>query len=110
MVAVAATGALAVAAPAAAAEPVTSTSATLCPQGWFCGWPEPDYQGDWGGGDSPNTCYTPMDGSLSVSNQMGHTIRFFSEEGCQGAYFDLETGNGSSWTPFPVHSANTGWY
>lgn len=82
----------------------------VCPEGWFCGYVAPDYQGEWVGGAESYICYTPLNNAQSVANRTGHTIRFFSQSNCRGEYFDLTTGFGMTQTPFPVASTSTGWY
>lgn len=86
------------------------TEASVCPVGWFCGFDQPGYQGDWVGGAEPFICYTPMNDATSVANRTGHTIRFFSEPSCQGEHFNVITDHGVTQTPFPVASTSTGWY
>ncbi|MFD0559509.1 peptidase inhibitor family I36 [Stackebrandtia endophytica] len=82
----------------------------VCPQGWFCGFQQPSYQGEWVGGADSYICYTPLNDAQSVANRTGHTIRFFSQPHCQGEYFDLTTGYGMTHTPFAVASTSTAWY
>ncbi|GAA0714159.1 hypothetical protein GCM10010199_13920 [Dactylosporangium roseum] len=111
----AAAAVLALAMPAAAkGSPATETPqkgeisvATLCPSGWFCVWPQANFQGQWVGGKSRHTCYTPFSSGHSVSNQLGVRIRVYSKTGCTGSYFDLATGHYSNPTPFNVRSVAT---
>ncbi|RJO74091.1 hypothetical protein D5S18_18190 [Nocardia panacis] len=81
---------------------------TLCPQGWFCVWNKPHFQGNWLGGTVVGTCYTPFPapaGLNSVSNQTGHTVRLYSQEGCGGIHQDIGTGMGVDPTSIKVRAA-----
>ncbi|GAA4894111.1 peptidase inhibitor family I36 protein [Stackebrandtia albiflava] len=96
---------------AAATETTTATEAAeSCPQGWFCGYDEVGYQGEWFGGAETDVCYTPMNGVRSVANRMGREIRFYSEPNCLGEFFDVPHEHGVTGTAFPVASVSTARY
>lgn len=88
--------------------PHAAAVGTLCPSGWFCVWPQPNFHGSWKGGNHRNTCYSPFRPvGHSVSNQTGRTIRVYSRINCTGSYFDLPTHHYSNPTPFAVQSVVT---
>ncbi|WP_043263077.1 peptidase inhibitor family I36 protein [Streptomyces sp. CT34] len=88
-----------------AASDAQARAAAVCPQGFACFWPEPDFGGEMRTAQNPDhDCRaTPVQPARSVYNHSSDALTFFSRSRCSVRVGALESGgyaqsvNVSSW-------------